>query len=206
MFSNAVIDELERNLTFMHMSFNTLLSSSYTHPKCIGHHSKPIKRICIYIESILHDYGLVVFQKAYCMSKDCFNLLLDKISQSTYKSRFTTPNKARGCRNEIIDKSVLLSVALCVMAGGRPYDIAISHGIGLSEVYNCLWVVVDVINEIPQLEIKYPTSYESQRQIAKEFQEKSAAKSDCCVGAINGMLIWTEQPHEKETARMICGV
>ena len=39
-----------------------------------------------------------------------------------------------------------------------------------------------------------------------EFQEKSDAKFDCCVGAIDGMLVWTEQPHEKEAAKINCGV
>lgn len=47
--------------------------------------------------------------------------------------------------------------------------------------------------------IKYPTTEEEQRKIARGFQRKSTrAHFDCCAGAIDGILIWTHKPTLKE--------
>ena len=140
------------------------------------------------------------------MSKDAFDILLEKMIKSNYKSRFNRDTKNRGCRNGKLDQRLMLSAGLRMMATGQAYDISISHGISLAEVYKCLWKTVDAVNNIPELEISYPSSYVTQDDNAKAFAEKSDAKFDCCVGAIDGMLVWTEQPRVKEAQKMNCGV
>jgi hypothetical protein len=50
-----------------------------------------------------------------------------------------------------------------------------------------------------------PVDHDEQRAIALGFQAKSKAQFDCCVGAIDGMLVWTEKPSEKDCHRMKCG-
>ena len=45
--------------------------------------------------------------------------------------------------------SAPLSMALRWMAGGHKIDIAPNHGVGLNEVMNNIWEVVDKVNFCP---------------------------------------------------------
>ncbi len=49
-----------------------------------------------------------------------------------------------------------------------------------------------------QLKIEFPSDHAEQLRLAKGFQQLSTAKFDCCVGAIDGILIWTERPTKAE--------
>ena len=92
------------------------------------------------------------------------------------------------------------------MAGGSVLDIALVHGVSPTEVYTSLWIVVDAIHECPDLEISFPSSHHEQIEIAKRFRDKSYAGFDCCVGAIDGILIWIERPSPKESMAARVGV
>jgi hypothetical protein len=65
--------------------------------------------------------------------------------------------------------------------------------------------VVDAINSNKTMEINFPKCHERQKQIAAGFQHKSTPGFGACVGAIDGMLVWTEKPHESECVEMECG-
>ena len=62
-----------------------------------------------------------------------------------------------------------------------------------------VWLVVDAINQCPQLQIHFPTDHEEQRTIARGFQAKSRVGFRTCVGCIDGMLVWTHKPNKKST-------
>ena len=92
-----------------------------------------------------------------------------------------------------------LYVTLRILAGGRPDDIALSTGIAPGYIYDgCVWPVIEAINICPEFNIQFPTDHNDQRAVAKGFEAKSQAGFDCCVGAIDGILIWTEKPTESE--------
>ena len=104
-------------------------------------------------------------------------------------------NHAMALTNGPILPSVRLACALRYFAGGSSYDIAISFGIAISEVLESVWEIVDAIHKCPRFEMQFPASHEKQEEeIAEGFRRKSAADFDCCVGAIDGILIWIHRP------------
>jgi hypothetical protein len=105
-----------------------------------------------------------------------------------------------------------LSAAIRYFAGGSVWDIMISHGISRSEVYACIWIVVDAVNAQPSFDITFPSTHSQQYAIAREFQQKSECRFSNCVGAIDGMLIWMERPGIKvcqeagvDANKLFCG-
>jgi hypothetical protein len=58
-------------------------------------------------------------------------------------------------------------------------------------------MVVDAIHVTGELDIKFPTSHIEQEQLAVEFKAKSSCGFWNCVGAVDGMLVWTNKPSEK---------
>jgi len=101
-------------------------------------------------------------------------------------------------KNSLIDSELRLSAAIRYFAGGRPDDICLVHGISHTEVFNSVWKVVDAVINCESLHIGYPTDCNKQKEIAKGFKAKSYAGFGACVGAIDGMLIWTEKPHARD--------
>jgi DDE superfamily endonuclease len=83
-------------------------------------------------------------------------------------------------------------------AGGRPEDIALVHGVSHSEVFRSIWRVVDAVLDCEELAFEFPSDHAKQKAIAASFQQKSVPQFDCCVGAIDGMLLWLEKPSPRE--------
>jgi len=94
---------------------------------------------------------------------------------------------------------------LCYFAGGDALDIALVHGVSRSEVFRSVWIVVDAINDTPDFDIRFPADHDEQRSIASMFQTVSSAGFDCCVGAIDGILIWITRPPEEFCDEIKCG-
>jgi len=99
-----------------------------------------------------------------------------------------------------------LSVVLHYFAGSSAYDIMIDHGIGYNAGFQCVWHIVQAVNDNPRLEMTFPSCHEDQARIALGFQQKSRVSFfKNCVGCIDGMLLWTERPSEKELRKAFCG-
>jgi hypothetical protein len=98
--------------------------------------------------------------------------------------------RTNGARKILISSAIRLSVSIRYYAGGSTYDIALVHGISQTEVYNLVWCVVDAVNQSPLLKNQFPEEH----RVAEVFCKKSAARFSCCVGAIDGILVWTERP------------
>jgi hypothetical protein len=56
--------------------------------------------------------------------------------------------------------------------------------------------VVDAVNKCPQLAFYFSRDHEQQEQILIEFCTKSDRCFCCCIGCINGMLLWIKKPTE----------
>ena len=130
------------------------------------------------------------------MGKDAFASLFEIIkphlsNDGTERKRGRTPNGN-------ITHLHRLSMALRYCAGGDPTDIADIHGVKDDEVLNSLWDVVDAIHQSPELDIKFPETEADQRRVAEGFRRKSQIDIDCCVGAVDGILIWIHKPSSED--------
>ncbi|MGH3054078.1 MAG: hypothetical protein ACRDL7_03755, partial [Gaiellaceae bacterium] len=60
------------------------------------------------------------------------------------------------------------------------------------------WMVVDAVNATPQLRWRFPVGHAAQQAMADEWRELSRAGFNNWVGAIAGLLIWTQKPTTKD--------
>eukprot|EP00956_Cyclotella_meneghiniana_P023470 scaffold45715_cov37-Cyclotella_meneghiniana.AAC.1 len=114
--------------------------------------------------SMLGAFLIVAFvgSRKYRMNKEAFWLLLDIV-------RPHSPGTGE-------DKK----------SGGVPNG-PITHA---HEPLTSVWFVVDAIHASSQLDIKFPESYTAQAECVQGFKSKSSVNIDCCLGAIDGMLVW----------------
>lgn len=155
------------------------------------------------VRSLLQEMGDNYFRRMYRLTKSRFMELLTLLKPHFNISKKATAPMMQRTPNGIIPPEIRLSAALCYFAGGSPYHIALMHGISHSSVFErCVWIVVDAIHKCPSLEIKYPESHEEQLKIAEGFKNKSAVGIEICAGAIDGLLVWTEQPTKADCEEM----
>lgn len=160
----------------------------------------PIPRERRSVDSIFDELGPTYTRRAYRMTREGFLALHERL-----RPFITRVKQERSSPNGFIPSSIRLAAALRFFAGGSPYDLAIVHGISHSAVYESVWIVLDAINQHSDLRIRFPESHEEQRRIALEFKKKSSAGFDCCVGAIDGLLVWIEKPNPADCNLAHCG-
>ena len=153
--------------------------------------------------------GISYVRRAYRMDETSFWRLCRIIRLYMIAKKPVSKGRGRrkknGAKNGVIPSPLKLSAALCWFAGDSAYDIAVSHGIGHTDVFRAVWRVVDAVNKCPELAFNYPESHHKQRQIAAGFARKSKAGFTQCCGAIDGILIWMEKPSEKSRDQAKCG-
>jgi hypothetical protein len=126
------------------------------------------------------------------MTKEAFWTLLDIIERHLPS---TGEKRKRGAvPNGPITKAARLSMALRIFAGGDSLDIAEVHGVGDDEPLTSVWDVVDAIHKSSELDIKFPETHMAQMESMLGFKSKSTIDIDCCLGAIDGILIWMNKP------------
>jgi hypothetical protein len=171
-------------------------------------------RTRVEVEQIYKQYGPALFRRAYRMKYDSFKKLARKLHHGIREaSGKKEENKPRHIPNGPISSSVRLACALCYFAGGSPYNIMTTFQIGFIETINIsIWYVVDAINSNKDFNLSYPTNHDEQHAIAEGFRKVSGAGFNCCAGAIDGILIWTHKPHEKDclivgcnSGKFLCG-
>ena len=159
----------------------------------------------VQVEDIFKQSGPLIFRRAYRMKYHSFTKLARKLDHGIRQaSGKNQESKRRHIPNGPISTSVRLACALRYFAGGSPYDIMTTYQIGFSETINSVWYVVEAINSHPDFDISYPTNHDEQHAIAEGFRHVSGADFNCCAGAIDGILIWTHQPHEKDCLSAGC--
>jgi hypothetical protein len=157
-----------------------------------------IKRERSTIERMHEQLGAYYFNRAYRMNYFQFMGLVSLLEPHS------KPRKKSG-KNGTVAFSLKVSCFIRFGAGGSISDISLTHGLGDTTVTSCIWQVLSAIHKCPALDIKFPTSHAEQKQIAAGFQKKSQADFDCCVGCIDGVLVWTEQPRKKDCDAMQIG-
>jgi len=170
--------------------------------------SKTKKRKRLDMDKYMSDMDAKLFRRKYRMEKSSFYNLLDIIEDHLPKGE----RKQGKTPNGPITNAARLSMALRYCAGGDPLDIADIHGVSEIEVKENLWKVVDAIHLSPPLDIKFPEDHREQQDIANGFARKSDEDINCCVGAIDGILIWINKPSKIDErvirfgpAKFFCG-
>ena len=145
-----------------------------------------------------------------CLSHEIHNILRPEQSiPSVYcDPREEAQFKSRNCeeRSQWQCKPVVrLGIAIRFFAGGSVYEIMTTFGVGRADVSKSIWAVVEAINQHEQLAIRFPTNHDEQKELAWQLQEKLDADFDCCVGAVDGILIWIQQPSDADANVSECG-
>jgi hypothetical protein len=166
-----------------------------------GHAFRTRKRK--YVNDIFNELGPYYVRRAYRMEPSSFWKLCRLLKPFMVKE---SKKKCRnGAKNGLIPTPTKISVAIRYFAGGSPYDISLVHGISHTEVFRCVWTVVDAVNKCPTFAFGYPSSWVEQQSIADGFKEISRGIFDCCAGAIDGILVWIERPSNKHCELSECG-
>ena len=77
-------------------------------------------------------------------------------------------------------------------------DIALVHRVSPSEVYVSTRREVNDIHLNKSMNMHFPISYKEQKCVANDFKSVCTTEFDNCAGYIDGLLIWTFNPHEKD--------
>lgn len=154
--------------------------------------AKTIKRIRDPEDKFLHEIDRRLFRRRYRMEYDSFFLLLD-ILKPYFESKGRKRLRGKDPNGPITEAS-RLSQALRYFAGGDPLDICQTHNVAPSEPLRSVWIVVDAIHKASQLKIVFPATHFEQLKVAEGFKKKSDVNFDNCVGAIDGIHIWTHKP------------
>lgn len=166
------------------------------------HKGKVIARIRRSVRSVMYELGEDLSRRYFRMDKEAFfklhGILKGHIDKHRKKSTRVPPNG-------FISSETRLAAALRYFAGGSALDIALVFGINHWDVFRSVWMIVDAINETKDLAISFPRIHSKQKEIAKEFQQNSAINIDNCVGAIDGMLVWIQQPTKVDCDEMKIG-
>jgi hypothetical protein len=116
------------------------------------------------VQEIYDSLGAYYFQRAYRMTYQSFQILVNKLSPVMVHSDFSHARV-----NGPIANATCVAVALRYFAGGCPCDIAPLFGIGHVEVTRSVWRVVEATNNLDEFKIEYPSCHKAQKKIAKEF-------------------------------------
>ncbi|KAL7532194.1 hypothetical protein ACHAXR_006360, partial [Thalassiosira sp. AJA248-18] len=101
--------------------------------------------------------------------------------------------------NGKITLTVRLACCIRFFAGGDAYDIACMFGVSHTSVFLSIDYVIESINDCDALKIEFPSDHNIQREIANGFLKKSTdARFACCVGCIDGIIIWTHKPSKED--------
>ena len=158
------------------------------------------------VADIFEQLGPYYTRRAFRMQQTHFYQLHRLLLPHLQKNYHVTRNQQNGARNGRIPSSSRLAVALRYFAGGSAYDLSVMFGMSVKEIYRSVWLVVDAVNNASELKIEFPADHNAQRLLSSGFCERSSAQIACCVGAIDGLLIWLEKPspHDCEIAK--CGL
>jgi DDE superfamily endonuclease len=182
-------------------------------------HGRPVGtntrvRIRRSIESIYHEIGDELFRRAYRMTYPTFlelhRLLEPEILRihKVYQEDITIRRKEKRSETKRIDvktwkrfvpngsipTSTRLAIALRYFAGGSLYDIAPLFGVGRSDALRSVWMVVEAVHRTEVFNLVFPADHDTQRELARQFSTRSQAGFQCCVGAVDGILIWIHKP------------
>ena len=119
------------------------------------------------VYQIFSEFGTHYVKRAYRMDESSFwrlcRLLRPYMNIKRAVSKGRGSRKKNGAKNGVIPSPTKISVALRWFAGGSAYDVASMHGISHTDVFRCVWRVVDAVNSCPELEFSFPEDHAKQK-------------------------------------------
>lgn len=135
------------------------------------------------------------FKLRYRLSAESFYELLDiiKADLDTSHSKYVIATKG-----SLVDPETKLAVALRFFAGGQILDIKLIYKLSMSMCYQCVWLVVDAINNF--LPMEFPIDdVEKLKVLEAGFRAKSRSQVWAGqVAAIDGVHFAMEKPPTKD--------
>ena len=148
---------------------------------------------------VTNEYGKTYFRRAFWIYWTTFEKLFNIIKADLLRLvQKWDQHKKCGCPNGRIPLATRLGAALRFWASGDPYDIFNSLRVSHSLCFESIDLCCDAINQCEQIKIKFPTCHETQEIFAAAFAKKSEVDFKCCLGCIDGRLVWTHQPTLKD--------
>ena len=160
-----------------------------------------IPRVRKSVTQVYRELGNLYFKRSFRMSYQRFCRLFRLLAP--HFNDYIDKNNLKYSPNGKIDPSVRLATGIRFFAGGDSYDIAVLFGMSYVSVFDCVDHTIQAVNDCPALQIEFPADHDAQKEIAAGFRAKSpAAEFDCCVGCIDGILIWSHKPTKEECAKV----
>jgi hypothetical protein len=128
--------------------------------------------ICRGCDSIHQVYKQLVdcfFRRAYRLTYATFEVLESLLRRLILKlsrkfvSSSSNRSRTQNGPNGIISPSVRLACAIRYFAGGSPYNLITKFGIGYSDFFRNVWIVVEAINLSNHFDIVFPADHDTQR-------------------------------------------
>lgn len=154
------------------------------------------QRVSIY--ALISKFHKTQFKKTFGMEEDVFYKLV-----RTLQPFFPVNVSITRSPNGIISNEVKVGIGLCFLRGGSSLHICNMFGVGHSSVMVVVYEFVHAVNKA--FVIKYPEDHIEQNLIALGFKKRSDVGFNCVAGCVDGLIIWTEQPHKKDCAKLKCG-
>ena len=166
------------------------------------------------IESVYQELGDELFRRAYRMTYPTFlelhgllepemmiihkkymdDLTFQRKQKRSQIRRRDRSNWTRFVPNGVIPTLTRLAIALRYFAGGSLYDLCPLFGVGRSDAFRSVWMVVEATHRTNLFNLVFPMDHDAKRELARQFSIRSQAGFDCCVGAVDGILIWILKP------------
>ena len=160
---------------------------------------------------VYNELGRNIFRRKFRMHFETFLKLYRIIKMDLWQAMNYNPINRKG-PNGSIQPTIILGSALRVFSGGDPLDLITTFGILKTMIHYIVDYVINAVCNCKALAIKFPLSHAEQLSIARGFERKSTAGFNCCVGAVDGMLVWLSKPTETEckkvgvgSAKFFCG-
>jgi hypothetical protein len=134
------------------------------------------------------------FDSSYQMTLESFNLLLSWLRPLLVVDELQSRRASSGIAS--ISPEIMLHCTLLYLAGESYDNIQRVAQISKPSFYRVVWRTVHAINEIPQLQIKLPSTTNAELQQVKDgFSQLSMQNMmDGCVGALGGWLCTIYEP------------
>ena len=105
------------------------------------------------VSDIFSELGPYYARRAYRMDEvqfwKLYNIIYKTYPRANKKRKRDGRDKTTHV-NGRIHLSLRLSIAVRFFAGGSPYDLMLTHGVGYNDVYHSIWQIVDAVNSCPE--------------------------------------------------------
>jgi hypothetical protein len=141
------------------------------------------------IESVYHEIGEELFRRAYRMTYPTFlefHRLLEPqmlIIHKEYQDDGTVRRKDKRGKTKRLNRKTWkrfvpngsiptltrLAIALRYFAGGSLYDLSPLFGVGRTDAFRSVWMVVEAVHHTEVFNLVFPADHDAQRALAHQF-------------------------------------